>query len=201
MNRRAGTPGRRGPGAGRRGYSLLGLLVAVTAVSFLLLPLFLSFQTSRTGATRSLHELTAVNLATAQIERLKRLSYRRLEALLFGIGSIEATQREDFEWPDVVNGPFEVTPETPDLDEPEAYREGPVVFHRKTFLSYFPDKNPDPNLPGFDRARRRMRIRVTVAWHEPHGPRATVPRSFELQTMVHDESYNPKPSLRRLATP
>lgn len=185
----------------RQGYSLLGLLVAVTAISFLLLPLFLSFQTSRRGASRSLHVLTATNLATAQIEKLKRLTYRRLETILLGIGDMTDAEDEDLQWPDVINGPFESVPERPDLVEEEVHKEGKTIYRRLTFMSYFPEKNPNPDAEDFLEKRRRMLLRVQVQWDEPLPNGRSTPRKFELRTVVHDETYNPKPSLRGLIEP
>lgn len=185
----------------RRGFSLLGLLMAVTAASFLILPLFLSFQTSRRGATRNLYAIQAASLATAQIERLERLTYRRLEAIQLGQADLAQARDPEAVWPDVISGPFEARPQRPDLIEEAITRQGRIQFDRHTYLSYFPDPEPDPDALDFVEKRRRMRIRVVVLWDEPTGNGDTRPRSFELSTMVHDEGYNPKPSLRSLLTP
>lgn len=181
--------------------SLIGVMLGITVVSFLLLPLFLHFQTARTGAKRNAHSLTATSLATAQIEKLKRLTFRRLETILLTQGTIESVEREDIQWPNVLNGPFEAPRERPDIVEEEAYVEGKIRYQRLTYLSYFPDPNPNPDSPEFDQARRRIRIRVVVLWEELLAGKRTSPRRFELSTMVHDESYNPKPSLKQLVTP
>lgn len=185
----------------RRGFSLVSVLLGVTVVSFLLLPLFLHFQTARAGARRNAHSLTASALASAQIEKLRRLTFRRVEALLLTQGSIEDVERDEVPWPNVLSGPFETRPERPDLVETEAHREGNTVYERLTYLSYFPDPDPDPDSVEFDQARRRIRIRVVIGWNEPIAGGRTSPRHFEVSTMVQDEGYNPKPSLRRLTTP
>lgn len=191
----------------RAGFSLLGLLMAVTALSFLLLPMFLSFQNARHGAVRTTHVLTATTLANAQIERLRRLTYRRLETILLTQAEIGDVEQDEVRWPDIINGPFESEPERPDIVEEDVYREGSTTFTRLTFLSYFPTKNPNPDAPGFVEARRRMRIRVVVQWDEAvrgtgaGGRAGRSRREFALQTMVHDEAYNPKPSLRSLLAP
>lgn len=187
--------------ARRRGLSLVGVLLGVTVVSFLLLPLFLHFQTARSGARRNAHSLSATALATAQIEKLKRLTYRRLETILLTSGTISSVEEEDIRWPNVLSGPFEHPVERPDLVEPEVSREGDVTYDRLTYLSYFPEPNPDPDDPKFDTHRRRIRIRVRIEWDEPLGTRRRSRRRFEMSTMVHDEGWNPKPSLRRLVTP
>ncbi len=185
----------------RRGLSLLGVLLGVTAVSFLLLPLFLHFQTARTGARRNAHSLTASALATAQIEKLKRLTFRRLETILLTQGNIESVESDSIQWPNVLSGPFEAPRELPDIVEPVASQEGPLTYQRHTYLSYFPKPNPDPDSPSFDQMRRRIRVRVVILWEERLGVKGRTPRSFEMSTMVHDEGFNPKPSLRTIATP
>jgi hypothetical protein len=176
-------------------------MLGITVVSFLLLPLFLHFQTARTGAKRNAHSLTATSLATAQIEKLRRLTYRRVETILLTHGTIQAVEREDIRWPNILSGPFEDRPERPDIIEEEAYLEGKLRYQRLTYLSYFPDPNPNPDSLAFNEARRRIRIRVVVKWREFLSGKRTSPRSFELSTMIQDEGYSPKPSLRRLVAP
>lgn len=185
----------------RGGFSMLGVLMGVAIISFLLMPLFLHFQSARTGARRNAHSLTAATLATTQIEKLRRLTYRRLESILLTQGTVESVEREEIAWPNVIAGPFEEPVERPDIIEKAVAREGQITYHRLTFLSYFPRPNPNPNSPEFDRDRRRMRVRVQVRWDEPLGPKRFTPRRFEVSTMIHDEGYNPKPSLRQLVEP
>ena len=43
----------------KRGVSLVGFLVAVAALSFVLIPFYLAFQTTRTGTVQSLNSLVA----------------------------------------------------------------------------------------------------------------------------------------------
>lgn len=185
----------------RGGMSLVGVMLGITVVSFLLLPLFLHFQTARAGAKRNAHSLTATALATAQIEKLRRLTFRRLESILLTQGTIESVERDEIQWPNVLNGPFEAPVERPDIVEREAYVEGKVVYQRLTYLSYFPDPNPDPDSVAFDLARRRIRVRVVIYWEEPLAGQRPSPRRFELSSLIHDESYSPKPSLKQVVTP
>jgi type II secretory pathway pseudopilin PulG len=174
----------------RSGIGLLAVLVAIVIVSFAIIPLYTSFQGSRLGAEKSINYLIASNLITSQIEAFRARPFRELEEYLFG-------WRGPPRYPiDIVNGPFETKPETPDVIEKGALKTGDVVFDRYTFLAYFPSSNPRPDAPDHWLQRQRIRIRCDVLWKEPTqgGP----PRDVKLTvaTMVHNEGFNPKPGQR-----
>lgn len=179
----------------RAGLSLLNVLLGASLLSFLILPLFLHFETARSGASRNAHNLTAVNLASNRIETLKRLGFRRIETLLLTQGTIESVEDDEVLWPNFT-GPFETTPERPDLREKGILEEGGILYDRFTFLSYFPFPNPDPNDPKFPSYRRRIQIRVVVRWKEKIQGGKSRQRHFEMATMIHDATSHAKPSLR-----
>ena len=64
----------------------------------------------------------------ARIEKLKRLTFRRLETILLTNGTISSVEDEDILWPNVLSGPFEHPIERPDLVEEDVSREGDVVY-------------------------------------------------------------------------
>lgn len=184
---------REGPGdRGRHGISLLGFLVAVALLSFVLIPFYLAFQTSRVGTARSINSLMAANLASSQIERLRGLPYGNLELILLGL------QPGQEALVDQVNGPFEAFPPRPDIVEAGAGRQGNIIYDRETYLSYFPQANPSPDDELFRLLRQRILVRVVMRWKEKISPGRFRQQSFVLSTIVHNEKYNPKPALTQL---
>lgn len=170
----------------RRGVSLLVVLVAIVIMSFAMIPIFTSFQGSRLGAEKSINYLIAANLITTQIEAFRGKPFREVELYLLGQRGVPRAM-------DVINGPFESRPESPDLIEKGVFRAGDVVFDRYTFIAYFPQANPSPNAVDHWLRRQRIRLRCDVLWKEP--VRGAQPRNVRLSvsTIVHNETFSPKP--------
>lgn len=183
---------RGGRGSGRRGVSLLGFLVAVALLSFVLIPFYMAFQTSRVGTVRSINSLMAANLASSQIERLRGLPYGNLEMILLGLQSGQEAMV------DQVNGPFDAVPPRPDIVEKEAGRQGVIIYDRDTYLSYFPQPNPSPDHEQYRLLRQRILVRVVVRWKEKVAANRYRDQSFSLSTVIHNEKFNPKPALTQL---
>ncbi len=176
----------------RRGVSLVGFLIAVALLSFVLIPFYLAFQTSRVGTARSINSLMGANLASSQIERLRGLPYKNLEVILLGLRPGQEALV------DLVNGPFDASPPRPDIVEAEAGRQGNLIYDRDTFLSYFPSPNPSPDDDNYRLLRQRILVRVVVRWKEKIGQGRYRKQNFTLSTMIHNEKYNPKPALTQL---
>ena len=97
-----------------------------------------------------------------------------------------------------INGPFQTNPLSVTLSEKEVHRSGVTTFDADIYLSYFPKPNPDPDSPLFDQGRKRMKIRVVITWKDRIGRNIFRDHEFQLATIVHDERYAAKPSLKRL---
>jgi len=177
----------------RRGVSLVGFLIAVAALSFVLIPFYLAFQTTRTGTVQSLNSLVAANVASSVVERYRSKTFRELEGLMLKLDPerLETSTR-------YINGPFQTTPPSVTVREGEVHRSGTTVFSADIVLAYFPTPNPDPDGTGFNDLRQRMRIDVTVSWRDKVGRDVVRNHTFTLATVVHNETYAAKPSLRRL---
>ena len=173
--------------ARRRGVGLLAVLIAIVVISFAMIPLLTSFQGSRLGAEKSINYLIAANLITTQLEAMRARPFRELEEFIVGL---RGPNRGLI---DPINGPFESKPETPDIVEKGVHRSGDIVFDRYTFLSYFPQPNPSPNAVDHWMRRQRIRIRCDVAWKEPQKTGTAREVHLTVSTMVHNESFNPKP--------
>lgn len=177
----------------RAGVSLVGFLVAVAALSFVLIPFYLAFQTTRTGTVQSLNSLVAANVASAVIERYRAKTFSELEGLMLRVDP------EKFEYSTrYINGPFQTTPPSVTVREPEVHRSGLTVFNADVTLAYFPLPNPDPDSPSFRELRQRMQITVRVNWRDHVGKSIFRSHDFTLRTMVHNEQFSAKPSLRKL---
>ncbi len=177
----------------RRGVSLVGFLVAVAALSFVLIPFYLAFQTTRTGTVQSLNSLVAANVASSVVERYRAKTFRQLEALMMKLDPDKMEMSTRY-----INGPFQSDPPKVTVSEPEVHRSGITTFDADIFLSYFPRPNPDPDSPTFERQRRRMKILVVVTWRDRIGRNIYRDHEFQLATIVHDEKFAAKPSLKRL---
>ena len=170
----------------RRGVGLLAVLAAIVIMSFALIPLFTSFQGSRLGAEKSINYLIAANLITSQLEGFRAKPFRELEEYILGYRGV---QRQPI---DVINGPFESKPESPDVIEKGVFKAGETVFDRYTFIAYFPHINPSPNAVDHWMRRQRIRVRCDVLWKEPvRGGTRDV--HLSVATMMHNEGFNPGP--------
>ena len=170
----------------RSGVGLLVVLAAIVIISFAMIPIFTSFQGSRLGAEKSINYLIAANLITSQLESFRAKPFKEVEEYLLGFRGVPRQM-------DLINGPFESNPESPDLIEKGVFKAGEVVFNRYTFVAYFPQANPSPNAVDFWLRRQRIRVRSDVVWKEP--VRGQAPREVRLSvsTMVHNEAFAPKP--------
>lgn len=170
----------------RSGVGLLVVLAAIVIMSFAMIPIFTSFQGARLGAEKSINYLIAANLITSNLEAFRAKPYKEVEEYLLGFRGVPRTM-------DLINGPFESNPESPDLIEKGVFKAGDVVFNRYTFIAYFPQANPSPNAVDFWLRRQRVRIRCDVVWKEPQ--KGQTPREVRLtvSTLVHNEAFSPKP--------
>ncbi len=170
----------------------MGVLLAVTVLSFVVLPFYLAFDTSRKATVKSSHMLLAANYASSLMEKYKQMEYAGLERLLLHLPEGDSP-------PDLssLRGPFEPYSSRPDVVEKHV--EQGVELQAEIYLSYFPDPEPDPESPRFYEARRRILIKIVVSWEERGRKRGSaLLRSIELAAVVHDEAYRPRPSLARL---
>jgi hypothetical protein len=179
----------RAPNGSRRslGASLLVVLVAILLLSFAMIPLFTTFAGSRLGAEKSINYLIAANLVTSQLEAFRARPFREMEEYILGWRGRPRGQV------DVINGPFESRPESPDVIEKGVFKTGEVVFDRYTFLAYFPQGNPSPSAVDHWLRRQRIRIRCDVLWKEPVKGGGVRDVHVTVSTMVHNESFNPRP--------
>lgn len=178
----------------RRGLSLVGFLVAAVLLSVVLIPLFMLFQSSRQTTSNSINSILAAQLISTQIEKLKALPFRKLERYIVNPTRPNLPDGEP-DIPDIIAGPFEADPETPDIVEDGLFRSGGVAFDRLTFIAYFPEPNPDPGSPDFFRNRQRIRLRVLVRWTESGAGNIPQARKLVMSTIVQNENYHPKPAL------
>ena len=178
-----------------RGVSLVSFLLAVTILSFVLIPFYLALQTSRTGTVRSLNALDASNVAASVLERYRSIPFRILENQLLGLDP--ETPPESTR---IISGPFQTHPIHPNVREEEVHRSGPIIFDADIYLSYFPEPNPNPDSPDFALGRQRILIRVVVRWQDRLPDGGFRPQEFSLSTVVHNESFSSNPSLRRLTS-
>lgn len=170
----------------RSGVGLLVVLAAIVIMSFAMIPIFTSFQGSRLGAEKSINYLIAANLITSQLEAFRAKPFKEVEEYLLGFRGIPRQM-------DLINGPFESQPESPDLIEKGVFKAGEVVFNRYTFVAYFPQANPSPNAVDFWLRRQRVRVRCDVVWKEPiKGQQAREVR-LSVSTLIHNEAFSPKP--------
>lgn len=174
----------------RRGLSLVEVLAATALMSMLLVPIFLMMQFSTASVYRSTNDILASSLAIAKIEELRSLPYHQVENILLGL-PFDDTSRETGSGR--LFGPFEPVPARPDIAEPSLYTSGGMVFHRYTWLSYFPDPNPSTAYPDFDRKKRRIKVNVQIFWRDRLSKTVALDQDLSFETIIHDEGYNPKP--------
>lgn len=173
----------------RNAVTLVGLLIAATILSFVIIPFFLAFQSTRRGTSKSLNSLIGANVAAALMEKYKARTFSELEGLMLGTDPEQLQNTTKY-----INGPFQTDPPQPSVLENEVHRAGNVIFNGAITLSYFPEPNPDPDDPMFLMNRKRMKISVTVSWNERNKPGQYVTHNFTCSTMVHDEKYATRPS-------
>lgn len=180
-----------------RGLSLIEVLAATAILSVLLVPILFMMLYSNRAVYRSSNDITASTLAISKMEELKSLPYFQLENLLLGL---PANNQDRINYPDAtrfITGPFEQYPERPDISEPSIYRDGGTVFHRYTYISYFPQKNPSPNDRDIETLKKRIKVRVFIYWKDRLSASTFVDQSLDFQAVIHDENYNPKPQFNR----
>jgi prepilin-type N-terminal cleavage/methylation domain-containing protein len=177
----------------KKGFSLIEVLVAVAVMTALLVPILLIFQFSTKATYRSTNDILATSLAMSKMEELKSLPYYKLENILLGLHVEDSTRDPNA----LITGPFERSPEMPDIAEPSFYSARGVTFHRYTYLSYFPYGNPNPNNPDFLKMRKRIRIKTQIFWKDRLSNTVAVNQQLSFEAIVHDENYNPKPLLNK----
>ena len=180
-----------------RGLSLIEVLTATAILSVLLVPMLFMMMYSNRTVYRSSNDITATTLAMSKMEELKSLPYFQLENLLLGL---PANSQDRIDRPDAarfVRGPFESYPERPDINEPSIYRDGSTVFHRYTYISYFPEKNPYVNDQNFENLRKRIKVRVFIYWKDRLSANTYIDQKLDFQAVIHDENFNPKPQFNR----
>ena len=177
--------------------SLVEVLTATAILSVLLVPMLFMMMYSNRAVYRSSNDITATTLAISKMEELKSLPYFQLENLLLGL---PANNQDRINRPDAtrfVRGPFEDYPERPDISEPSMYKDGGTVFHRFTYISYFPDKNPSAYDPNFENLRKRIKVQVFIYWKDRLSSNTYIDQKLDFQAIVHDENFNPKPQFNR----
>jgi hypothetical protein len=172
----------------RRGVGLFTVLVALLILSFVLIPLMSAFHGSRLGAEKSINYLIAANLITSQIEAMRARPFRELESYILGLKGTFAPRQVDF-----LNGPFEASPEIPDVVDKGVFKTGDTTFDRYTFIAYFPVGNPDPGRPDTFLMRQRIRVRVDVLWKERFKGTQVREARQSASTLVQNENFNPRP--------
>lgn len=171
------------------------LLAAVAVLSALIVPVLLIMRFSTTATYRSSNDILAASLALSKIEELKSYPFFQLENILLGLHPNDPYRDLNPNVQRFMTGPFETNPEQPDIVEENVYQSGAVKFHRYTFLSYFPDSTPHPNDRDFEHKKRRIRISVRIFWKDRMSATVVLDQDLTLDTIVHDESYKPKPLL------
>lgn len=157
-----------------RGITLVEILVAISVASLVMLPIILLFGVSEKVTYKSINEVVASNLALQKIEELKSRPFPQLRQL------IEAAA------PDPVDGPFGEVKFPLELNG--VWNTPGVEYAREASLSFYPNVDPSPADPDYEMQKRRIRIRVVVKFIEKvMGPNAKE-KSFELATMVADET-------------
>ena len=182
-----------------RGMSLVEVLTATAILSVLLVPMLFMMMYSNRAVYRSSNDITATTLAISKMEELKSLPYFQLENLLLGL---PANNQDRIDRPDstrFVRGPFEDYPERPDISEPSMYKDGGTVFHRFTYITYFPEKNPSAYYSNFENLRKRIKVQVFIYWKDRLSSNTYIDQKLDFQAIIHDENFNPKPQFNRFS--
>lgn len=157
-----------------RGITLVEILVALSVASLVMLPIILLFGVSEKVTYKSINEVVACSLALQKIEELKSRPFEELRKII------------EIASPDPVDGPFKevVLP----LELNGVWNTPGVEYARETRLSFYPNVDPDPTQPDYELQKRRVRIRVIVKFIEAATGRKDNEKTFELATILGDES-------------
>ena len=79
------------------------------------------------------------------------------------------------------------------------YKDGGTVFHRFTYISYFPEKNPSAYDPNFENLRKRIKVRVFIYWKDRLSSNTYIDQKLDFQAIIHDENFNPNPQFNRFS--
>jgi hypothetical protein len=162
------------PGIAGRGITLVEILVALSVASLVMLPVILLFGVSEKVTYKSINEVVACNLALQKIEELKSRPFEDLRKIIEVAAS------------DPVDGPFKevVLP----LELNGVWNTPGVEYARETRLAFYPNIDPDPTRSDYELQKRRVRIRVIVRFIEAAAGRKNNEKSFELATILGDET-------------
>jgi len=160
--------------AGKKGITLVEILVALSVASLVMLPIILLFGITEKVTYKSINEVVACNLALQKVEEFKSRPFNDLRQI------IEVAAEDPKE------GPFKevILP----LELNGVWNTPGVEYARETRLSFYPNIDPDPSLPDFELQKRRVRIRVVVRFIEKAMGRKDNEKSFELATILGDET-------------
>lgn len=159
----------------RVGLTLVELLVALSVASLVMLPIILLFGVSEKVTYKSINEVVACNLAMQKIEELKSRKFSELRKII----EVDAA--------DPVEGPFREVKLPLELNG--VWNSPGVEYAREARLSFYPYVNPIPTRPDFELQKRRIRIRVMVRFIENISGQEQKERTFELATILSDETY------------
>lgn len=157
-----------------RGITLVEILVALSVASLVMLPIILLFGVSEKVTYKSINEVVACNLALQKIEELKSRQFDELRKI------IEVAAES------AVDGPFKEV--TLPLELNGVWNTPGVEYARETRLSFYPNIDPDPTQTDYELQKRRVRIRVIVRFNETAGGRKDNQKTFELATILGDET-------------
>lgn len=159
---------------GRRGITLVEILVALSVASLVMLPIILLFGITEKVTYKSINEVVACNLALQKVEELKSRPFAELRQI------IEVAAEDPRE------GPFRevVLP----LELNGVWNTPGVEYARETRLSFYPNIDPDATQPDYELQKRRVRIRVIVRFIEKVMGKKDNEKLFELATILGDET-------------
>ncbi len=163
-----------GSPAGKKGVTLVEILVALSVASLVMLPIILLFGTTEKVTYKSINEVVACNLALQKVEEFKSRPFAELRQI------IEVAAEDPKE------GPFKevVLP----LELNGVWNTPGVEYARETRLSFYPNVDPDSTLPDYELQKRRVRIRVLVRFIEKAMGKKDNEKLFELATILGDET-------------
>ncbi|MBU1109194.1 MAG: prepilin-type N-terminal cleavage/methylation domain-containing protein [Candidatus Riflebacteria bacterium] len=156
------------------GVTLVEILVALSVASLVMLPIILLFGVTEKITYKSINEVVACNLALQKVEEFKSRPFGELRQI------IEVAAE------DAREGPFQevVLP----LELNGVWNTPGVEYARETRLSFYPNIDPDPTQPDYELQKRRVRIRVIVRFNEAAMGKKNNEKSFELATILGDET-------------
>ena len=159
---------------GKKGVTLVEILVALSVASLVMLPIILLFGVTEKITYKSINEVVACNLALQKVEEFKSRPFAELRQI------IEVAAEDPKE------GPFKeiVLP----LELNGVWNTPGVEYARETRLSFYPNIDPDPTQPDYELQKRRVRIRVIVRFIEAAMGKKNNEKSFELATILGDET-------------